>query len=67
MEFAEIISAVANVGFPIICCVVLFKLQGKLNSTLTDLSATLAVMNERIDNIEEAVIRKVPSNGDSIR
>lgn len=61
MEFAEIISAVANVGFPIICCVVLFKLQGKLNNTLTDLSATLAVMNERIDNIEEAVIKKVPN------
>lgn len=63
MEMTEILSAVANVGFPIVCCIVLFKLQGNLNKTLTDLSCTLAVMNSRIDNIEEAVVKK---NGNTI-
>lgn len=59
MELTEILTAVSNVGFPIICCVVLFKLQGKLNDTLKDLAVTLATMNVRMDNIENALVKKV--------
>lgn len=58
MEFTEILTAIANVGFPIVCCIVLFKLQNNLNVTLKDLAVTLAVMNTRIDNIENAVTGK---------
>lgn len=65
MELSEILSAISNVGFPIVCCIVLFKLQGKLNNTLSELSCTLAVMNSRIDNIENAVV-KGHDNGNSL-
>lgn len=58
MELTEILTAIANVGFPIVCCVVLFKLQGNLNNTLKDLAVTLATMNVRIDNIENALVKK---------
>ena len=65
MELTEILTAVSNVGFPIVCCVVLFKLQGKLNDTLKELAVTLATMNVRIDNIENAIVKKV-NNADSL-
>ena len=65
MELTEILTAVSNVGFPIVCCVVLFRLQGKLNDTLKELAVTLATMNVRIDNIENAIVKKV-NNADSL-
>lgn len=58
MEFQDIINAITNVGFPIVCCGVLFKLQNNLNATLKDLAVTLATMNVRIDNIENALVTK---------
>ena len=66
MELTEILTAISNVGFPIVCCVVLFKLQGKLNDTLKELSVTLATMNVRIDNIENVVVRKVSNDGNTV-
>lgn len=67
MEVSEIFTAISNVGFPIVCCVVLFKLQGKLNDTLKELSVTLATMNVRIDNIENALVKKVSNNESSLQ
>ena len=58
MEFQDVMNAITNVGFPIVCCGVLFKLQNNLNTTLKDLAVTLATMNVRIDNIENAVMKK---------
>ena len=66
MEISEIVTLVTNVGFPIVCCGVLFKLQGGLNETLKELSVTLGVMNERIDNIESALTKDKTKNGDSL-
>lgn len=66
MEVGEIFTAISNVGFPIVCCIVLFKLQGKLNDTLKELSVTLATMNVRIDNIENALVKKVSNDGNAI-
>ena len=66
MELTEILTAISNVGFPIVCCVVLFKLQGKLNDTLKELSVTLATMNVRIDNIENVVVKKVSNDGKTV-
>ena len=66
MEMTEILTAIANVGFPIVCCIVLFRLQNNLNGTLKDLAVTLAQMNVRIDNIENALVKKVSNDGNSI-
>lgn len=57
MEFQDIVNAISTVGFPIVCCGVLFKLQNNLNKTLQDLAVTLATMNVRIDNIENALVK----------
>lgn len=58
MEFQDIVNAITNVGFPIVCCGVLFKLVNNINATLKDLAVTLATMNVRIDNIENALVKK---------
>lgn len=53
--FDEIMQVITNVGFPIACCFVLFKQQNKLTDTLSKLSETLSVINNRLDNIEDAL------------
>ena len=58
MESQELVNLITNVGFPIVCCGVLFKLQNDLNSTLKALSVTLAEMNVRIDNIENTLVNQ---------
>ena len=58
MEIQEVVNLITNVGFPIVCCGVLFKLQNDLNSTLKALSVTLAEMNVRIDNIENTLVNQ---------
>ena len=42
MEMDAIVALGSNVGFPIACCCVLFYLNNKLTTTLTDLKTTLA-------------------------
>lgn len=56
----DIITLISNVGFPIACCVFLFKQQNKLTDTLTELSSTmsgikteLSNINMRLDNLED--------------
>ena len=57
MEIQDVVNLITNVGFPIVCCGVLFKLQNELNNTLKSLSVTLAEMNVRIDNIENTLVK----------
>lgn len=58
--YDEIIALITNVGFPIACCVVLFILLNKLTKTMSDLNTTMAVINTRLDNIEDALkLKKV--------
>lgn len=57
MEIQDVVNLITNVGFPIVCCGVLFKLQNELNGTLKSLSVTLAEMNVRIDNIENTLTK----------
>lgn len=52
MELDGIITLISNMGFPIACCVVLFIQQNKLTGTLNEISRTLSVMSDRIDDIE---------------
>ena len=65
-EITEIIKEVSDVGFPIVCCIVLFKLQGKLNDTLKDLAVTLSAMNVRLDNMENVLIKLGLKHEDSV-
>ena len=41
MDYNVFLQAVSSVGFPIVCCGVLFVQNNKLNSTLADLKVTL--------------------------
>ena len=42
MDYSVFLQAVSSVGFPIVCCGVLFIQNNKLNETLADLKVTLA-------------------------
>ena len=41
MDFATIMQAVSSVGFPIVCCGVLFYQNNKLTETINELKVTL--------------------------
>lgn len=50
----SIVTLISQVGFPIACCVYLFTQQNKLIGTLGEISTTLALMNQRIEDILKA-------------
>ena len=52
MDVNTITQLVSGVGFPIVCCAVLFKQNGELQQTLTEISNTLQTLSERIRNLE---------------
>lgn len=41
MDFNAIMQAISTVGFPIVCCGVLFYQNSKLTETISDLKSTL--------------------------
>lgn len=41
MDFNTIMQAISSVGFPIVCCGVLFYQNSKLTETISDLKSTL--------------------------
>lgn len=47
-----ITELITGVGFPIACCVVLFKQNSELQKVLTNLSNTLTSLNDRVGRIE---------------
>lgn len=42
MDLSTIMSAISTVGFPIVCCGVLFYQNNKLVETITNLKETIA-------------------------
>lgn len=52
MEYEQILSLIGSVGFPIVACVWLFKIMQDFQKTLSEISATLQVMNDRIGELE---------------
>ena len=48
----EVTQLVNSVGFTIVCCGVLFWNNYKLTSTITELTSTLKVIDERIEKLE---------------
>lgn len=55
MELAPIVEIVSQVGFPIACCVILFKQNADLQKTLNDISTTMTLLSERIKDIENKI------------
>lgn len=50
-----IVKLISNLGFPIACCVVLFIQNNSFSKALNELSTTLKLMNERLEDIEQKV------------
>ena len=57
MEFdvSAITQLINSVGFPIVCCGVLFWNNYKLTTTITELTSTLKVIDERIEKLENKI------------
>lgn len=51
----EITNLVTNVGFPICCCIVLFKNNTKFTEVLNSLNVTLKEISTRIESLENEV------------
>lgn len=58
MDAGVVTQIISTVGFPIAACCVMFYQNGKLQDTLTELTKTLSTMNERLSDVEKAVIKK---------
>lgn len=54
-DVAAISQLIGSLGFPIVCCIVMFKQNSELQKTLSDLGKTLSTMNERLKDVEEEV------------
>lgn len=52
MEYEAIVSLIGSIGFPIVACIWLFKIMQDFQKTLSEISATLQVMNDRIGELE---------------
>ena len=56
MDYVEVlIKLISNLGFPIVCCIVLFVQNNNFSKALNELSTTLKLMNERLEDIEQKV------------
>ena len=51
---SDIVQMISSVGFPIVACLFMFKQNNDLQKTLNEISQTMALMNERIKNIEDS-------------
>ena len=63
MDFENIITLISNLGFPIACCVVLFIQNNKLTNTLNEISRTMGIMSERLDDIEAKMNKRRLDSG----
>ena len=50
----EVTQLINSVGFPIVCCGVLFWTNYKMTATITELTSTLKLIDERIEKIENS-------------
>lgn len=55
MEIENLVSIISSVGFPIFACIIMFKQNGDLQKTLNDISVTMALLTERIKDVENKV------------
>ena len=52
IDVNSITQLINSVGFPIVCCGVLFWNNYKLTSTIAELTSTLKLIDERIEKLE---------------
>lgn len=55
LNINDITQLINSVGFPIVCCAVLFWNNYKMSATITELTSTLKVIDERIEKIENSI------------
>ena len=55
LNINEITQLINSVGFPIVCCAVLFWNNYKMTTTITELTSTLKLIDERIEKIENKI------------
>ncbi len=55
MDIEILTNLIGSVGFPIAACCVMFYQNSKLQETLSELTKTLVLMSERIENIEDTI------------
>lgn len=48
MDYENIVQMIGSLGFPIACCIVLFKQNNSLQETLNNLSTTLTTLTNKI-------------------
>lgn len=58
MELETLINAVGSVGFPIVCCFIMFRQNEELQKTLNEISKTMTLLSERIKDIETKIDKK---------
>lgn len=62
MDYTEITNLISTIGFPIVCCIVMYKQNveltkymqeqnNKLTSAIHDMSITLEKMRDKLDSI----------------
>lgn len=57
MDINSISQMIGSLGFPIVCCCVMFYQNSKLQETLNEVVKALTTMNERLSDVE-SLIRK---------
>lgn len=55
LNMNDITQLINGVGFPIVCCIALFWNNYKMTATITELTSTLKVIDERIEKIENSI------------
>lgn len=55
MEIESIVSIISSVGFPIFACIIMFKQNSDLQKTLNDISVTMALLTERLKDVENRI------------
>lgn len=55
MDVNDITTLIGSLGFPICACVVMFKQNDKLQTTLKDISLAMQSITERITDIERKI------------
>ena len=55
MDLTALVEIISQVGFPIACCVILFKQNSDLQKTLNDISTTMTLLSERIKDVENKI------------
>ena len=64
MDWNSIMAFISGVGFPIFACCMMWKQNGKFQSTLEEIAKTMALLTERIKDIENHLSKEKKDDGD---